>query len=133
MSPRSARTSTSPTPSPPLTSVCLYLCKVTRLCVCVWVCGCAICPIAAVYSRDFSHGNLVYLLYLQYNASLNISNFETQVSISRAAATCAHRCVCSARCREEMSTAAIETEHFKTEGLTKRSRNNTKKKKKNQK
>lgn len=52
-------------------------------------CLCAFCPDCAVYSRDFSHGNLVYLLYLRYNASLNISNFETQVSISRVAAACA--------------------------------------------
>ena len=62
--------------------VCLCVCKVRCVCVCV-------CARTAVYSRDFSHGYLVYLLYLQYNASVNISNFETQVSISGAAAVCA--------------------------------------------
>lgn len=50
------------------------------------------------------HGNLVYLLYLQYNASVSISNFETQVSISHLAAVRASSCVCSARCREKMNT-----------------------------
>lgn len=45
-------------------------------CVClfVWVCH-------LHYSRDFSHSRPVYLLYLQYNAWLSISDVETQVSI----------------------------------------------------
>ncbi len=100
--------------------VCLFMCAYVKerkpmckacVCVCGWVgvCSCVMCPITAVYSRDFSHGNLVYLLYLQYNASVNISNFETQVSISRLAAVCACSCVCSVRCGEEMNTAAKET------------------------
>lgn len=117
--PSSAHTSTSLTPFQPFTW-CMCVC----LCACVWkreslcarlhacasvcVCMCVICPITGVYSRDFSHGNLVYLLYLQYNASVNICNFETQVSISHRAAVGACSCVCSARCREEMNTAAKE-------------------------
>lgn len=118
--PYSPHTSTSLTLFQPYTwcmCVCLYVCVWEReslwarlhRCVCVYIYMCGICPITAVYSRDFSHGNLVYLLYLQYNASVNISNFETQVSISRLAAVCACSCVCSARCREEMNTAAKET------------------------
>lgn len=38
------------------------------------------------YSRDSSHSSPVYLLYLQYNASLSVSNVETQVSISEVGA-----------------------------------------------
>lgn len=110
----SAHTSASLTPFHPFTCVCVCLsvyvgiCERERLhscmcvCVCAWVC--VICPITAAYSIDFSHGTLVYLLYLQYNASVNISNFETQVSISRLAVVGACSCVCSARCREEMNT-----------------------------
>lgn len=73
------------------------------------MCVCVTYQITAVYSRDFSHGNLVYLFYLQYNASVNISNFETQVSIKRLEVVCAGSCMCSARCRDEMNTADKET------------------------
>lgn len=107
--PCSARTSTSLTPFQPL--VCLFMCVYVKE-------RKPLRAITAVYSRDFSHGNLVYLLYLQYNASVNISNFETQVSISRLAAVRAcSSCVCSARCREEMNTAAKERRRgFKNRG-----------------
>lgn len=104
--PLSASASLTPFQTSPIcASVCVYVkASVIVACTCVSV----ICQITAVYSRDFSHGSLVYLLYLQYNASVNISNFETQVSISYLEVVCACPCVCSARCREEMNTTAKE-------------------------
>lgn len=41
------------------------------------------------FQRTLLCSNPVYLLYLQYNASVSISNFETQVSIRGAARTSA--------------------------------------------
>lgn len=45
------------------------------------------------YPRDFS--GPVYLLYLQYNGPLSVSNFETQVSIGKHASLCVCVCVCN--------------------------------------
>lgn len=64
---------------------------------------------------------LVYLLYLQYNASVNISNSETQVSISRAAAGGGVRVLSQVQRRDEGRRRGFLNQG----GPTKSSQNNT--------
>lgn len=81
----------------PLMRVSVCVCAHGYLCVCVCEGGAGegVGEVAHLphhcnpFQRTLPCSNPVYLLYLQYNASVSISNFETQVSIRRRGA---HAC-----------------------------------------